>query len=93
MGFFRKFISDPKEQQKNEEREAAVIREVAAAQEAQPEPEPATSPYQNVVCPHTVLTPRWDSIEDMGKQDRATSFYCQGCDRTFSPDEARPYLV
>ncbi len=43
-------------------------------------------------CPHTALVPRWDSIDDMGKEDRATSYFCQGCERVFSPEEARPYL-
>lgn len=43
-------------------------------------------------CPHTAMVPRWDSVEDMGKEDKATSYFCQGCERTFTPDEARPYL-
>ena len=43
-------------------------------------------------CPHTALVPRWDSVDDMGKEDRATSYFCQGCEQTFTPEEARPFL-
>jgi hypothetical protein len=43
-------------------------------------------------CPHTALVPRWDNLEDMGKQDKATSFHCQGCDQVFTAEEAQPYL-
>ena len=43
-------------------------------------------------CPHKALIPRWDSVEDMGKEDRATSYFCEGCERTFTPEEARPYM-
>jgi transposase-like protein len=39
-------------------------------------------------CPHTILLPRWDSIEDMGKTDKAVGFTCQSCGRTFSREEA-----
>lgn len=53
---------------------------------------PEATTTESTTCPHTALVPRWDSIEDMGKEDRATSYFCQGCERTFSPEEARPYL-
>jgi hypothetical protein len=43
-------------------------------------------------CPHTALVPRWDSIEDMGKEEKATSYFCQGCERTFTVEEAQQYL-
>jgi hypothetical protein len=92
MSFWRKFTGDPKVKEKNEAREAQVIRDVVAAQEAQPEPDPTASPYKNAECPHTVLAPHWDSVEDMGKSDKVISYYCQGCARTFTPEEAKPYL-
>jgi hypothetical protein len=41
------------------------------------------------VCPHVALVPRWDNADDIGKADRATSFSCEGCGQTFSPEEAR----
>ena len=40
-------------------------------------------------CPHTTLTPRWDRAEDIGHEDRATGFRCEGCGTMFSPDEVR----
>ncbi|MHB8574937.1 MAG: hypothetical protein ACYDCQ_06340 [Dehalococcoidia bacterium] len=41
-----------------------------------------------VSCPHTTLTPRWDSAEDIGHDDRATGFRCEGCGTMFGPREA-----
>jgi hypothetical protein len=43
-------------------------------------------------CPHKSLTARWDRAEDMGHQDRATSFHCEGCGTDFSGDEGRRLL-
>jgi hypothetical protein len=40
-------------------------------------------------CPHAVLVPRWDSVEDMGKEDKATRYMCEGCHQVFSPAEAQ----
>ena len=42
-----------------------------------------------VACPHTILLPHWDSIEDMGKEDLATSYSCQSCSQTFTPEQAK----
>jgi transposase-like protein len=49
--------------------------------------------HERIPCPHTALTPRWNSVEDMGKEDRVTSYLCQACGSTFTPEEARPYLI
>lgn len=43
-------------------------------------------------CPHTALVPRWDNIDDMGKQDKASSYFCQGCNATFTPEDAQQFL-
>ena len=40
-------------------------------------------------CAHGVLTPRWDSVADMGKEDRATAFVCEACHKSFTPEEAQ----
>lgn len=40
-------------------------------------------------CPHTTMTPRWDSADDIGHYDRATGFRCEGCGQSFTPDEER----
>jgi hypothetical protein len=72
----------------------SFLRKLSGKESEQDAPElPAVSHEQAVSsCPHTALVPRWDSIEDMGKEDRATSYFCQGCERTFTPEEAQPYL-
>ena len=44
-------------------------------------------------CPHTALTPRWDSVSDMGHDDKVSSYTCQGCRRSFSADEGRELLA
>jgi hypothetical protein len=44
-------------------------------------------------CPHTVLLPRWDDVADMGHEDRATSFVCEGCGEEFTPREVREPAV
>jgi hypothetical protein len=44
-------------------------------------------------CLHKTLTPRWDSAKDMGHEDRATSFSCEGCGETFTPEEAKALRV
>jgi hypothetical protein len=53
-------------------------------EEAQPEPAGMSSPS----CPHTTMTPRWDSAEDIGHEERATGFRCEGCGEMFTPEQA-----
>lgn len=38
-------------------------------------------------CTHTTLLGRWDSVEDMGKEDKAVRFVCDSCHAEFSPEE------
>jgi hypothetical protein len=40
-------------------------------------------------CLHMGLTARWDSVDDMGNEDKATSYVCVTCNAEFTPDEAR----
>ena len=40
-------------------------------------------------CLHMELAPRWLEAGDIGKSDRASSFVCASCGRTFTPEEAR----
>lgn len=47
----------------------------------------------DVACPHKALVPRWDSVDDMGKIDRATGFHCEACGSDFSGDEGRRLSV
>jgi hypothetical protein len=46
-------------------------------------------PPPTVTCLHTVLLPRWDAAEDIGKEDRATRLVCEACQQSFSPEEAQ----
>ena len=39
-------------------------------------------------CLHTALGPRWDSVEDMGNESKATAYTCSACSATFTPAEA-----
>ena len=39
-------------------------------------------------CPHGVLTPHWDTIADLGVESRASSYVCEACGVSFSPEEA-----
>ena len=55
-----------------------------------PEKKPEAIPApESLTCPHTILLPRWDSIEDMGQDSKATSYTCQSCSQTFTGDEGR----
>ena len=40
-------------------------------------------------CAHGVLTPHWDSVADMGKEELATEFVCEACKKSFTPEEAK----
>ena len=40
-------------------------------------------------CPHTTLTPRWESVADMGKEEKVTSYTCQGCEQSFTAAEGQ----
>lgn len=40
-------------------------------------------------CPHVALAPHWDRSEDIGHEDRATSFVCDSCHQTFTAQEAK----
>lgn len=60
-------------------------------EEQQPEEQQRQATYE-AECPHKALTARWDRPEDIGKEDLATSFHCEGCGQTFSGDEGRELL-
>ena len=50
---------------------------------------PAAIDAQVPVCLHTTLTARWDSMADMGKEDKVTSYTCESCQQHFTPAEGR----
>ena len=41
-----------------------------------------------VDCPHSVLVARWDSVQDMGIEEKATRYMCEACREMFEPEEA-----
>ena len=47
------------------------------------------APRLETVCLHTVLVPAWDSVEDMGKDQKVTRFTCESCHQEFSALEGR----
>ncbi len=38
-------------------------------------------------CPHVMLSARWDNVDDIGHEDRATGYICNGCNASFTVDE------
>ncbi len=50
---------------------------------------PATAAVEAAPCPHTTLVPRWESVADMGKEDKVTSYTCQGCEQRFTAAEGQ----
>ena len=44
---------------------------------------------ESAACPHTVLMPRWDALEDMGKAERANGYKCDVCGQDLSLEEGR----
>jgi hypothetical protein len=46
---------------------------------------PVTAPGD---CVHGVRVPHWDSVEDMGHDERATYFVCESCGQHFTPSES-----
>lgn len=50
--------------------------------------EATTATVEAPPCPHTALTARWDSVQDMGHDEKATSFVCSACSEQFTPEQA-----
>jgi hypothetical protein len=49
----------------------------------------ARTVQENADCVHTSLVPKWDSVADMGHEDKATSWTCSACGRDFPPEEGQ----
>ena len=41
----------------------------------------------SVECPHGTLTPRWDSLGDMGDVTKVSTYSCDSCKETFPREE------
>ncbi len=55
--------------------------------------EQQTPTQEKAECLHIALTARWDSVDDMGIDEKATSYVCATCSAEFTPDEARRIRV
>jgi len=44
-------------------------------------------------CPHTAVTPRWDSAADMGKTDLVSAYVCEACGGSFSREEGARFVA
>jgi len=67
-----------------------ILKKVLGQNEDNQEQETITAEPERE-CPHTSLVPHWDSLEDMGKSEKAT-YRCEACSRVFSAEEAQEYL-
>ena len=41
-----------------------------------------------VACPHTSLVPHWDSMDDIGHEERASEYRCDSCQQAFTREDA-----
>ena len=39
-------------------------------------------------CPHGMLVPHWETVQDMGIESKATRYLCDACHQEFTPEEA-----
>jgi hypothetical protein len=49
---------------------------------------PADTSTAVIECPHAVLVPRWENVQDMGHEDKITRYMCEACHEEFAPDVA-----
>ena len=38
-------------------------------------------------CVHAVLAPKWERVADMGNEENVSSFLCETCNESFTPEE------
>jgi hypothetical protein len=50
-------------------------------------PQQQVAEASDAPCLHAALVPHWDRAEDIGHDDRATSFLCDSCGTSFTPEE------
>jgi len=49
----------------------------------------ATAVIEKPPCLHAALVPRWDSVDDIGHEDRVDHYICEACGERFTPAEAQ----
>ena len=45
-------------------------------------------PREPLACPHSVIVPRWDEPQDMGKEERASGYVCHACGAHLTLEDA-----
>ncbi len=40
-------------------------------------------------CLHAALTARWNNVQEMGDESKATGWFCEACHEMFTPEEGR----
>ncbi len=43
---------------------------------------------EEVACEHVTLVPRWSNARDVGRESQVSTYQCETCGATFTPDEA-----
>jgi hypothetical protein len=56
---------------------------------ATPEDKDYIPPQPDAVCLHTELIPTWNSVADMGQEDKVVAYHCEACRKTFTPAEVQ----
>lgn len=51
--------------------------------------EPTTMTKDELTCLHVAMTPRWDSLADMGNEAKASRWTCDACGQDFTPEDAQ----
>lgn len=49
-----------------------------------PRDQAETAPIE---CPHVLLSPRWDSVADIGHEDKAVGYKCNSCGASLTVEE------
>ena len=57
------------------------------AEEAPTKKKASDEAIAEVECPHAAVTPRWDSVGDMGKTELVSAYVCESCGATFGREE------
>ena len=51
-------------------------------------PQQQAAAISQTECPHVVLAPRWDSVQDIGHEDRAVGYRCIECGASLTREAA-----
>ena len=87
MGFLDRLFGKKRAERDAADAQAVIRGQMQADRAAQRGEQPSTLDVPP--CPHTTLVPRWDSVADMGKEDKVTSYTCEGCAQSFTGAEGR----